>query len=678
MSSINQKVIEYLSKKGYSRTESMLRKESSHVDRDGRPIIFRAEDAGGDKYMRAFTMIRNYIDQSLDIYKLELTRILWPLFVYSYLNLVSDFYPKDSKKFFDTFKNLFVQEHPDDLRALSAVALPEHALESQVAKIYRSSKYRLTLSKMAFAALVQHLEAMENGGGSVIVSLLNNHLRVLTVDRDLVGADPRSIASLLSKEKDKESDIPAEDEGIPGHHPGSANTAENARDVLVKLKLGPLPMEHELAIDVLAELEEEDARAPPAPGQNSLVQEYEAHIKREATENSPTMIDVPLPPSLARDVIMEVQKVKEHRDRFRIEPRTSGTAPGVSIVMFTFHNTFGDITCIDISQDSYLIAAGTQESYIRVWHVEGKKIVGGIPPGPNDPKPSSSKRLIGHSAPVYSVAFSPSIINPNEPVDALVPSTRPRYLLSGSSDKTIRLWALETWTCVVVYKGHDGPVWDLKWGPYGHYFVSGSMDKTARIWSVDQIVWVRVCAGHDNDVDVVCWHPNSAYVFTASCDRTVRMFSLTTGNAVRLFTGHTGNITSMECSPNGKTLASADDAGSILIWDLETGRRVKRMRGHGKGGIWSLSFSVESNVLASAGSDGTVRIWDLVAPLGADGQGRVLGEGGTGIFKTDNAKKGKDVITPDQLHAFPTKKSPVYKVDFTRMNLVLAASAYLC
>ena len=43
-------VIEYLSKKGYNRTEAMLRTESANQDAEGRPIIPRAEDLGGAKY----------------------------------------------------------------------------------------------------------------------------------------------------------------------------------------------------------------------------------------------------------------------------------------------------------------------------------------------------------------------------------------------------------------------------------------------------------------------------------------------------------------------------------------------------------------------------------------------------------------------------------------------------
>ena len=199
--------------------------------------------------------------------------------------------------------------------------------------------------------------------------------------------------------------------------------------------------------------------------------------------------------------------------------------------------------------------------------------------------------------------------------------------------------------------------------------------------------------GHDQDVDVVAFHPNSAYVFTGSCDKIVRMWAVTNGYPVRMFTGHTGNVTSLACSPSGKILASADDAGTIILWDLAPGRLLKRMRGHGKGGIWSLSFSVESTVLVSGGADGTVRVWDVVLPAEAPEQGRIIPEGSASM-KIDGGgqsgaagvsgpgggkkKKGKEVVvTPDQISAFPTKKSPVYKVRFTGMNLVVAGGAYL-
>lgn len=69
------KVIEYLVKKGYNRTEQMLRLESSRLDREGRPIQERVEDTGTEKYATAYKLLDNWIKQNLSIYKVRITSL---------------------------------------------------------------------------------------------------------------------------------------------------------------------------------------------------------------------------------------------------------------------------------------------------------------------------------------------------------------------------------------------------------------------------------------------------------------------------------------------------------------------------------------------------------------------------------------------------------------------------
>jgi transcription initiation factor TFIID subunit 5 len=319
-------------------------------------------------------------------------------------------------------------------------------------------------------------------------------------------------------------------------------------------------------------------------------------------------------------------------------------------------------------------------SYIQVWSVDGSPLVDLTT---EDEKPSNSRRLIGHSGPVMAVSFSPSTAKPSP--DS--PETKSRLLLSSSADGTIRMWSLDAWACLVVFRSHDAPVWDVKWSPHGLYFLSCGSDKVARVWSQEHISPLRMFVGHENDVDCSTFHPNGAYVFTAG-DKAVRMWDIMKGTCVRMFTGHTGNITALECSQDGKTLATADDQGAIVLWDLTTGKLIKRMRGHGKGGIWSLSWSVESTVIVSGGADMTVRVWDVdhkpFDKATADGgvpkvDGTVLPTPGLPSSTAATQKKSKKdvVVTPDQISVFPTKKSPVYKVMFSRTNLVVAGSAYM-
>jgi transcription initiation factor TFIID subunit 5 len=287
--------------------------------------------------LTATDLLRTYVDDSLEIYRPELARLLWPIFVHSIIGIVADHDEQEAENFFKAFSPRFTREHEDELRKLSQVKLVPHLQQSDIVKLYQQHKYRLTLTTMAYSVLTQFLEAKELEGGSVVTTLIDSHLHIVTVDRAAAGAE-RSLAALLAR-KGEDYDMPAEDEGIPGHNPGSANTGKDAPNVLAKLSLGPLPMDPDAMEDVRADLQEEDSQNPPRPGENSLVYEFEQHIKREPNEDAPVREQVPLPPPLARDVAMEVQKIREHRDRFKIDPKTGGVGPGLSVCMYTFHNT---------------------------------------------------------------------------------------------------------------------------------------------------------------------------------------------------------------------------------------------------------------------------------------------------------------------------------------------------
>jgi len=658
----------------------VLRAESSNQEVP-KELDIKPAQAGPPQYYETFARLKMWVEDSLDLYKPEVERLMWPFFVHCYLELVKQFYPKEATRLFQRWQELFKQEHDQDLRSLERIAMAEHTGDHNVAKTYRDNKYRLSLTNAAFEYFIQWLESLPSENYQLFIRVQQNNLDLRRVDR--ASDDHYSFASVLLRGQTGQ-DMPAEDEGIPGHNPGNAISSTNPKEGtnLALLKLGKLPMEKELEEDVRGELMDLDLHTPPEAGEQSLVQVHEqVNIKQEDEDEGPSRTEVPYPPSTARDVSMEVQKIKENRDRFKIEGRTGGIGPALSVVMYTFHNTHGSIICIDFSGDNELVAVGTSESYIRVWKTDNTALgpeVGG--------RPQASQRLIGHSGPVYSVAFAPSANK--YAADAADSSTK--WLLSCSADGTIRLWNLDIWQQIVVYKGHVGPVWSVSWGPYGHYFVSGGGDKTARIWTTDTVRPKRLLAGHDEDVDQVAWHPNSSYVFTASSDKTVRMWALSNGNPVRMFTGHTTMITALSCSRNGKLLASADDAGNIIIWDLGPGRLLKRMRGHGKGGIWSLAWSVESSVLVSAGADNTVRVWDVTGPAKEPAAtkpgetGKPDGASTTGTVGVNLAgaggakKKGKDaLVTPDQISAFLTKDTPVFQVKMTNMNLVLAGGSYL-
>ena len=253
------------------------------------------------------------------------------------LNIVADNYGVDSHAFFAKYKGEFEEEHPDDLRALQGLALPDHVESSETAKIYRGKKYRVSLANASYHQLIIFLEAKSKEGGDVLLSVIQTNMNIVTVDRP--ADDISTFTRRLRRANDAES-FPGEDEGIPGHNPGSGNPDfEASSSVITKVQLGQPPMEKELKEDVRGDLEDLDKVLPARPGEESLIQTFDQRIKREESEDAPSRNQVPLPPSTARDVAMEVQKVREDRERLKIESRTGGIGPGLSVIMYTFHNT---------------------------------------------------------------------------------------------------------------------------------------------------------------------------------------------------------------------------------------------------------------------------------------------------------------------------------------------------
>jgi WD40 repeat protein len=59
------------------------------------------------------------------------------------------------------------------------------------------------------------------------------------------------------------------------------------------------------------------------------------------------------------------------------------------------------------------------------------------------------------------------------------------YLASGSDDKTVKLWSVESQKEVITLQGHDWYVESVAFSPDGKYLASGSEDKTVKLWSVE-------------------------------------------------------------------------------------------------------------------------------------------------------------------------------------------------
>jgi WD40 repeat protein len=58
-------------------------------------------------------------------------------------------------------------------------------------------------------------------------------------------------------------------------------------------------------------------------------------------------------------------------------------------------------------------------------------------------------------------------------------------LASGSRDKTVKLWSVESQKEVTTLQGHSKFVNSVAFSPDGKYLVSGSKDSTVKLWSME-------------------------------------------------------------------------------------------------------------------------------------------------------------------------------------------------
>jgi F-box/WD-40 domain protein MET30 len=97
--------------------------------------------------------------------------------------------------------------------------------------------------------------------------------------------------------------------------------------------------------------------------------------------------------------------------------------------------------------------------------------------------------------------------------------------------------------------------------------ITGSYDRTVRVWNLDSGTEVRVLRGHSRAVRALQF--DQMLLFTGSMDGTVRMWNWRAGECLRVLEGHTDGVVSLNY--NGYLLASGSADSTIQVWNFRTG-----------------------------------------------------------------------------------------------------------
>ncbi|GAA6011667.1 hypothetical protein JCM11491_004726 [Sporobolomyces phaffii] len=219
-------------------------------------------------------------------------------------------------------------------------------------------------------------------------------------------------------------------------------------------------------------------------------------------------------------------------------------------------------------------------------------------------------------------------------------------LVSGATDKSVRVWDLDALKCTHEFLGHTSTVRCLQivepinvnpdadgdpvWEPPYPLVVTGSRDWSLRVWKLpyagrdreyhpavpmspteggaeptDNPYYERQLSGHRHAIRAVAAVGRT--VVSGSYDHNVRVWDLLTGECRHVLEGHSQKVYSVVLDHHRGRCASGSMDGTVKVWSTETGEQLHSLDGHSSlVGLLGLS----RRCLVSAAADWTLRIWN--------------------------------------------------------------------
>ncbi|XP_017021946.1 phospholipase A-2-activating protein [Drosophila kikkawai] len=195
-----------------------------------------------------------------------------------------------------------------------------------------------------------------------------------------------------------------------------------------------------------------------------------------------------------------------------------------------------------------------------------------------------------------------------------------QWICTASNDATICIYKQENgFVPLLTLKGHTSTVCALAGALQPRSLISGSWDKTARVWNISETGEVTFIAleGHEAAVWAVTTLPEQRKYVTGGADKNIYYWS-EKGEKLRLLKGHTDCVRSL-IGLEANTLLSCGNDAIIRFWN-EDGECVRQLSGHSNY-IYAMARNqaLGDQVVVSCGEDSTLRMWNVItgSELGA-------------------------------------------------------------
>ncbi|XP_071549981.1 WD repeat-containing protein 82-like [Panulirus ornatus] len=204
---------------------------------------------------------------------------------------------------------------------------------------------------------------------------------------------------------------------------------------------------------------------------------------------------------------------------------------------------------------------------------------------------------------------------------------------STKIDDTIRYLSLHDNKYIRYFPGHTKKVITLSMSPIDDTFISGSLDKSLRLWDLRS----PNCQGmmHVGGRPVAAFDPEGLIFAAGINSEMIKLYDLRSFDkgpfsTFQLSMEKECDWTGIKFSPDGKTILVSTNGSVIRLVDAFQGTPLKTFAGHlnNKGIPLEASFSPDSQFIFSGSTDGRVHVWNAetgykVCVLNADHTGPV-------------------------------------------------------
>ena len=181
-----------------------------------------------------------------------------------------------------------------------------------------------------------------------------------------------------------------------------------------------------------------------------------------------------------------------------------------------------------------------------------------------------------------------------------------RFVLIGNNDNNghvAQVWNIASGEDVLSFEGHSQTISSVAFSPDDQFVLTGSFDKTARLWDRDTGAEIRRFEAY-SEVYSVAFSPDGRFVLTGHEDKTARLWDADSGKEVRRFEGHSAPVLSVAFSPDGRFVLTGGLDKTARLWDTASGHEMRRFESPSVSvSVWSLAFSPDGRYAIAAAFD---------------------------------------------------------------------------